>query len=337
MVEHTLLFKAKSLNRKLQGNNIIAVAARHNLREILAERDSDSHIDQSRTHLNIVLRGEKMAAGVAGEAVRLMTQANIKELRANASLGIEVIISLPLDSGIKETAFFDAAVLWVETFYEFPILSAVIHNDEAAPHCHIVMLPLFEGRMIGGKLGNKTRIKAATDDLYAKVGQPFGLARPTPTKRHSHAARTAAANTVIDCISKTPKNLNDPAFIDALRDALIPNPMPLVVWFGLDMPESNTKATNQLKPKIPIGIKHKTPSRDLAQKEQSLSCVGVLDSAQTIEPAEAPIDDDYIRVREDELPAEEWHEGEAIKRPTNFKPKSKEVERVSGAIQAMRR
>jgi hypothetical protein len=36
----------------------------------------------------------------------------------------------------------------------------------------------------------------------------------------------------------------------------------------------------------------------------------------------------YSRERDDDLPVEEWHEGEAIKRPINIKPKDKEIERV---------
>lgn len=63
---------------------------------------------------------------------------------------------------------------------------------------------------------------------------------------------------------------------------------------------------------------------------------GVLIPA-TSAPPDDDLPTDYSRVRDDDLPAEEWYECEAIKRPTNFKPKSKEVERVRGVIQAMRR
>ncbi len=306
-MEPTQLLRIKTLNKKIYGGRIIAVASRHNLREAQDEMRAESSIDPLKTYLNVVLRGEATAAGVAGEAVKLMTQANIKPLRKNAVLGIEAIVSLPPSSGIDESAFFNAAVVWAEGYFELPILSAVIHNDEAASHCHIIMLPLFDGRMLGNKLmGSKPRMLALQADFFDKVGQPNGLARQTPQKRYSHVVRAKAAALVITCLVKTPKNLNEPTFRDALLDAITINPMPLMSWFGLDMPESISNVAKQFKPEMPIVVQPKSAIAVSAQNTQPLSCVVVLDSPRIIPPDNTHLPDEYIRESDAEQMANNW-------------------------------
>ena len=245
--EHTQLLRIK----KLTGSGIIAIAARHNLREIQAERGADSHIDPRKSLLNVVLRGAGRAAAVAAEAVRLMEQAKAKPLRKDAVYGLEILVSLPPASGIAERDFFTDAVAWSEKFFEIPILSAVIHNDEAAPHCHIVMLPLFDGRMIGSKLvGNRERLTAMQADFHAKVGQGYGLKRGEPAKRYSRAARATAIESVITAWRRTKNSIDDPALRDAIRDDMAEvMPVHLMELFGLDMPEVRTP-----KPKTFAGI-----------------------------------------------------------------------------------
>lgn len=241
---HVQLLRAK----KLTGGGIIAAAARHNLREIQAEKGADSHIDPRRTSQNDILRGAALAGDVAAEATARMEAAKVEQyrkLRKDAVRGLEIIFSLPPSSGIAERDFFTDAVAWAEGFYELPILSAVIHNDEAAPHCHVIMLPLFNGRMVGSKMmGNRNRLLAMQVDFFEKVGQGYGLARQTPAKHYSGAARMKAAEVVVNDLRKNPKRLDDPAIRDAVRDAIAENPMPVMGALGFEMPQA--KAT---KPK----------------------------------------------------------------------------------------
>jgi Plasmid recombination enzyme len=352
MIQHTQLLRIG----KMKGGGIILAAARHNLREIQAERGADSHIDPLKTVQNIILRGADNAADVASLAVQLMEQGNAKR-RKDEVLGLEVIASLRPASGIDERAFFEAAVTWADGFFEIPILSAVIHNDEAAPHCHIVMLPLFDGRMIGSKLvGNKERLAAMQADFFEKVGQPFGLTRPTKARRFSHAARVKMAERAVSRLAKHPKDLNEPVVCDALRDVLAAsdNPAPLMEALGLDMPESKPPKVKpfvaRVKPEKPIGFKrlgHVKPIGFTAvadtPKEQSLSCVGFVDNPLTVEPANVTFEDDlqndYSRESDDDLAGKVWDEvrGEFVTFPASIKPKPKEVERMRGVIQSMQR
>ncbi len=363
MVEHPQLLRIG----KMKGGGIITAAARHNLREIQAELGADSHIDPLKTIQNIILRGASDAVGVASLAVSLMEQAKLKR-RKDEVLGLEVVVSLRPASGIDEKAFFEAAVCWANSFFEIPILSAVIHNDEAAPHCHIIMLPLFDGRMIGSALvGSKARLSAMQADFFEKVGQPYGLTRPTPLKRFSSVARATAAAMVIDYLVTHPKSINEPTIRDALRDALTDNPMPVMAALGLDMPEAqkprpktfadyqvkrckpekatdfvpvaNPKSIDFIPPEKPKSIDF-MPKKE-AQKERSLSCVDFSTYPQPVEAPKRQIDDDlqddYSREREDDLTGKVWSEelGEYIQLPTKAKRHDEKIELMAGAIRTM--
>ncbi|MGV8933198.1 MAG: plasmid recombination protein [Gallionellaceae bacterium] len=225
--------------KKLKGAGIIKLAARHNLREIQAEMGADRNIDPARTSQNIVLFGEVTADAVARCAQNLMKGIKQKKaLRADAVMGLEIIFSLPRNSGINEQHYFSDSVNWADKFFEVPILSAVIHNDEAAPHCHVLLLPLFDGRMIGGGLmGNKTRLKEMQANYFKMVGVRYGLTRQPKATRYGQAARERVAMQSIAALKDAPSKLNDPAIRDVLRDALAANPEPLAVLLGLAMPK----------------------------------------------------------------------------------------------------
>jgi hypothetical protein len=349
MIEHTQVLRIK----KLKGCNIIANAARHNLREIQAERGADSHIDPSRTSQNIVVQGADNAADVSAQAVSMMEQSNVKR-RKNEVLGLEVLISLPPSSGIAEQQFFNDAVEWTERYFEVPILSAVIHNDEEAPHCHVIMLPLFDGRMIGsGLMGNKQRLKAIQADFHAKVGQGYGLKRGEPVKRHSAAARAKVAEQIIKAMRNVLSSL-PPSFWDAMRDTLTETPSALMSYFGIEYEKPKQPKqtfagimTKKFKPEKPIGNrKHSKPIGNDAEisnpKEQSLSCVGNAISSSLIQPADTTQSEDFQDMyveREEDHSAGSWDSetGEYIRSPMKTKTRSAEVERVREVIQVMRR
>lgn len=326
--------------QKLKGGGIINIAARHNLREIQAERGADSHIDPHRTAQNVILQGAGTAAEVAAEAISLMEQAGVLPLRKGAVVGLEILFSLPPDSGIAERDYFASSVDWAEQFFEVPILSATIHNDEAAPHCHVLMLPLFNGRMIGsGLVGNKARLLAMQSDFHAKVGQTYGLTRQAPAKRYSAPVRDDAARSIVKALQRSPKALDDPVICDALRDALaISMPANLMALLKLDMPKIRTPKPQtfagimtQNKPerkvKNPIGNASDTKpiwkaAKNRAEKTSSLSCVGNVNNPPTLQPDNPSIpdhcDDGYIRIYDNDQTAGYWDAelGEMIPTPS---------------------
>lgn len=324
-MEHTQLLRVK----KLTGSGIVAIAARHNLREMQDERGADSHIDPRKSHLNVVLNGATHSAGVAGEAATLMEQAKVT-LRKNAVLGIEVLFSVATSSIIREHDFFVDAVAWAAGFFEVPILSAVIHNDENAKHCHVILLPLFDGRMIGNALvGSRKRLQAMQADFHAKVGQRYGLKRGEPARRFSRTARAAAADGVVRVLQKERNKLDDPAIRDALRDAIAETmPTGLMALLELDMPEARTPKpetfagimTKKFKPEKHYSVSRREntiafDAENSGQKEQTLSCVVFPNSASLVQSEKPAFQDEYIRESDAGQAAQFWdnERGEFVK------------------------
>jgi hypothetical protein len=189
--------------KKLTGKAIIEVAARHNHREILAELGAASgeHINPARVRLNRVLHGHATAAGVASHAKALMDAAGIKATRKDAVRGLEVIFSLPSDSSIDHDRFFNESIQWASEYFAVPVISAIVHNDEAAPHCHVLLLPLVNGRMVGSDLmGGRAKLLAMQADFHARVGQRHGLSRQAAQKRASAATRRQAIDRAFDVL-----------------------------------------------------------------------------------------------------------------------------------------
>jgi hypothetical protein len=224
----SLFLRIKPLNIKTMRGvtsnaSVIRVAAMHNLREIVAEfgARADSHINPARIALNYQLRGPGTAAGVADLAQALLDNAGVQKLRRDACMALELVFSLPQGSAVDHREYFAAAVAWADGFFNVPILSAAVHLDEPAKHCHVLLLPLVAGRMQGGALaGGPAKIRMMLADFQQQVGQRFGLAHQPRAKRLSKSNRDAAGRMVLDMLKAHPERLNVPAVRDALVAAL---------------------------------------------------------------------------------------------------------------------
>lgn len=360
--------------KKLTDKNHIQVAAKHNHREILAEMGAaqGGKIDPSRTGHNIILRGQSTATGVASEAQSLMDDAGVKSLRKDAVRALEIIFSLPSVTAIDHRRYFDDATQWTEHYFEAPVISAIIHNDEAAPHCHVLILPLVHGRMIGSDLmGGRAKLQALQADFYAKVGQGYGLARQAPQKRLSTVMRRVVASIALDGIKENWSLLCKPEVSQALIGAIERDPEPLMLALGLAMPKEKLKGsfvaimTKPCKPEKPIGFTRSKPIGFDAvvtpAKEQTLFCVGFAISPQPIsavieqqgdagrqigtsqpkhrEDMEQDnfIQDDYIRQRDAEQPAGYWDEttGDFIKPMVKASCKQAVMASVNSALESI--
>ena len=285
---------------KLTGKAIIKVAARHNHREILAELGAalGGHIDPARVGLNRVLRGYFTAAAVASEAQALMDAAGIKATRKDAVRALEIIFSLPPDSPIDHDRFFNESVQWAGQYFAVPVISAIVHNDEAAPHCHVLLLPLVDGRMIGSDLmGGRAKLQAMQADFHAQVGQRHGLTRQAPQKRPNAAIRKQAMDSVFDKLEAN-SGLNS-ALLRVLLEPHEKNPEPLLLEMGLTMPTSAAikgdfvkMMTKPCKPEKPIGFGKKKPigfgGSAASENEQTLSCVGFANSMPSFSSPNEP-------------------------------------------------
>lgn len=309
----SLFLRLKSLNtRTVRGvtspKNVVRIAAMHNLRELQAElgANASSGINPARMHLNFQLRGPATADEVASLALALLDNAGVKKLRRDACMALELVVSLPVNTTIDHRAYFAAAVAWVDAHFKAPILSAAVHLDEAAPHCHILLLPLIAGRMQGGALaGGPAKIRAMLADFQQQVAQRFGLTYQPRAKRLSKPNRDAAGRIVLDALRARPERLSEPGARDALIAALGSQAERLLALLGLSMPTTKEKTksfveimTAPCKPerarRAALDTKHIDIAQDLDSEEGEnfdnvYHCVDVAPSASTIRAQEQPL------------------------------------------------
>jgi Plasmid recombination enzyme len=200
----------KSLNinsvAAAKGNpsRVLLAAGRHLAREIPAEKDSAC--GRIRPHLscnNYVLAGPPDAEGIASLAAQLMGEAGVLfPVRKDCIMGIEVVFSLPATTSVDIRAYFEAALAWTrEEFAPAPIISAVVHLDEPHPHMHVLVLPLIDGSMQGGKVaGYKATFNRRKRDFYLNVARDFGLDEPVAKPSFGKTQRQAYAAEVVETL-----------------------------------------------------------------------------------------------------------------------------------------
>jgi hypothetical protein len=193
----------------------------------------------------------------------------------------------------------------------------VVHLDEAAPHCHVLLLPLVNGRMVGSDLvGNRTRLQAMQTSFYEQVGRRYGLIRPKAQKRLNRATRDKAASVIVTTFQSSPEVLGWQDVQRALLEVLKHDPAPLLTALKLPMPlpgkSGKTFAEIMTKPcklEKPIGFEARSKPIGFAQvtpeKPRSLSCVGFAPKSSPPPEPETCSDETFTRSRDD-VPSEYW-------------------------------
>lgn len=225
--------------KKQHGAGIVKVCAVHNMRTDAAEIAANPNIDPSRSHLNVRLAGPDTPEGVAKLAQRLMDAAGVGKVRSTAVRCIEVVFSLHRGSPVAdETAYFRACTAWAEEAFG-PVLSADIHNDEPAPHAHVLCLPLVDGRMQGSDLvGIGKKFDAVNESFFVEVAKLFGLRRPV---RLSGAEKKAAAAAVLSHLKRTGDAALKSQAWGAIRACIEGNPTPFLSSLGIEAPKAPEK------------------------------------------------------------------------------------------------
>ena len=221
---------------KKTGVGIIRKAAKHNKREIQAELGATGSIDPTRSHLNYALLGPATASGVAQLAKDLMRAAGVVKDRKNGVLGIEVLFSLPHGHPVDDRVYFTACVDWAARYFRGAsnILSADVHHDEAQLHCHVLILPLRDGKMSASKMvGNTQNLEAMQDQFYAEVAQLYGLRKPS--RKLSVTAKKAGAKAVLQHLRETGDNALQSAGWANIRAGIENDPGPWLLTFGIEI------------------------------------------------------------------------------------------------------
>lgn len=235
--------------KKLKGQGIIKRAARHNRREIQAELGGTENIDPNLTSQNEILCGPPAADEVPQLARRLMAEAGVSITRHDAVHAVELVFSLPLNIAFEDRLYFVDCVMWVAQWFGGAgnILSADIHRDESQIHCHVLVLPILNGKLNGGKMfGHKPRLMALRDDFHDQVASRYGL-------KKAPARLTGAAKSVVSSMVLGKLNdAADPALKSGIwltiRDAIEADPTRFAHAMGLQIPapSRSTKTMAQI-------------------------------------------------------------------------------------------
>lgn len=355
----SLFFSVGTIGMSTRGRrkpSSIVMAARHNMRASQNERGERANIDPALSHLNQHLRGPSTPETVAALALSTMAAAGVAvdKLRKDYAQAVELLFSLPPDTQIDTGLYFVACVEWAERqFGAGHILSADVHHDEPAPHCHVLVLPLVDGRMVGSALVARAELAKMRDAFYREVGRSFGLKKAARIDGTSRAALAAAVLQRLNAIS-------DPIMRSgawaAARGAIERDPEPFAQALGVEVAKPSKKLRTMADVFTSRG-KKTAEDRNLGfkpQKDRNLSCVGFAPSQAPISPAERPSceaqvraaddapapaptpDDDhdqtFARIRDDDMAAGQWCEelGEWV--PSSEKPKGTQRAAADGWV-----
>lgn len=237
----SLIFLAKSIGRSTRCGRksvTLAQAARHNLRELQAERGSRAHISTDLTPLNCVLHGPAESGAMLALASGLMQRYQVPrcKLRRDHVQALEFVISLPASSTVDPLVYFKASTDWLlKTFGSEMLLSVVVHLDESAPHMHALVLPIIQGVYQGGAPINRTNLPKLVSGFAELVGKPFGLSFE-PKLRLTASQRGSAANLVIDYLSTRADPVVCSRLWPAVCSEIKRSPQAYMELLGLTMP-----------------------------------------------------------------------------------------------------
>jgi hypothetical protein len=225
---------------------IIPVAAKHLCREIPAEVcRSGGRIDPRRSAQNYTLiPGMMSEAAITAQAIRVMAHHRIewRQARRDQIMGVELVFSLPAGFGGDQRHFFTECLRWTERHFSQPvqIIAAVVHLDEAAPHLHVVLVPIVAlGQMSGHDVVGYTGLYAKRiNSFHEEVAQLFGLRKPRSRSKMSSAQRHHLANLIIDQLMADGW-VGTPASVKAMLRKFAGDPLPIAESMGLSAQDAD--------------------------------------------------------------------------------------------------
>jgi hypothetical protein len=223
-------------------DRVLPVVGRHLYREIVETCWDGGRIVPSRSKLNYsLLPDSPMTAAAMVDAALVAAAAhgiNWTKLRKDKIVGVELVISLPVGFRGDARGFFVDALAWVSSTFPQPvtIIAAVVHMDEAAPHLHVVLVPIAgPGAMNGHQIvGYKGLYNKRVNSFEQQVGQRYGLRKPRRKAKLTYQERQQLAERVLVKMAADGAGWADkPPAVAAMRKMLTADPMPMARALGL--------------------------------------------------------------------------------------------------------
>ncbi len=247
-------------------------AARHNLREIQAELGARGHINPKRTASNTTITGPATAGEVQALAQSLLDQVDTSKLKRDHVQAIEAVFSLPAGTDIDRDDYFKHCMAWTCETLRMPVLLATAHHDEAAPHLHVLMLPVRDGKHIGGAVMLRESLKRVRESFFNKVAGPAGLKRDGAKVRG--VVKQWACEAVLRMFEGGLPDSLKPSFWAVVKADIEREPTRYMV--ALDIDVNTLRPASERPLQTPIGLDARAIGlQDMGQKDQALSCVGL--------------------------------------------------------------
>lgn len=146
----------------------------------------------------------------------------------------ELIVSLPNTTTVDYVAVFNDTVAWAIEYFRVPVISAVIHLDQAHPHVHLLLLPLRDGKWLGSRLiGPRSAVSAMQKSFSNVVAGKYGLLAEAQFNSETTAICREAAERVIYQFAKQPRDQRAATAVDAVAALIALNPGPLLKKLAL--------------------------------------------------------------------------------------------------------
>lgn len=275
----SLVFRAKSIGLSTKGGrNPVSLlqAARHNLRQTQEERGCRANITPALTLNNQVLAGLSKAEDVVATASLLKEKYVVskKKLRKDHVQALEFVISLPITSIIDAQQYFSAALAWFnKCFGSEMVLSAVVHHDEAAPHMHVLILPMAHGIYEGGAPIDKMHLPKLIKLYGQEVGKRFGL-RLERKPRWTSGERIIAAQMVLKHVNERSDPILASQLWQPVHDDIKRSPESYFGTLGLKMLQQKVAKRKRTFTQIMTSKGRATDEDRMARSGRVLSCVG---------------------------------------------------------------
>lgn len=294
-------------------------AARHNLREIQAEMGANHGIDATKSASNKVLAGPSVAAEVVERARQLEQAAGVVHKRPDYCQAIEAVFSLHIGAQVDHAKYFADCIRWAHQAYKMPVLSAVVHKDQSAPHMHLLLLPLVNGQYVGSAPASKAETRRLSAHFFEVVAGPAGLRRSN-ARFMGQIKRNATAK-VLEALDAGTVAASWAAIQPLVAQAVSKDPTPWVGALGIPLEALRTNPIGIAKPKVnPIGIEKKPPKAphesnpNLCRVHLTNNRIEQAKEAQTkaierqknklqqpkVQPATVVQDDGLLRVRDED-------------------------------------
>ena len=221
--------------KKLHGPHMVRVSSDHNLRKNYCPYVYASRVLSHQSARIETLHGSDDPLSVAAAARQRRDEAGVKKLRKNQVVALEIMVTLRPGSCHDESAYFQQSLEWVAGNFGgwANVLAAVVHNDEGAPHMHVLVVPVVGSRMVGSALvGGPGRLRALRSSFNSEVCAAYGLSMPAGALRGDDKHNASSA--VLRRIEMNDDPVRLSGVWTTVQDQIRRDPRPFMLDLGID-------------------------------------------------------------------------------------------------------